>query len=184
MSINEMANAAAARRPDMAPLNTTPKGLRQIAKAATTSPNSAAAGQDSGQIETALNVLFGYIPVEVLTLYVAAKAAIEQPEGVTPGEWRAFWIFLAATPVVVWLVYAAKVQAAKKPLPFAFGAWPVWEMFAATLAYFAWALALPKTPFSEYPWYSAAVSGFVVLVASTLLGLLAPIFQRPLKIKS
>src|SRR4051812_43836677 len=103
MSINGLANAAAARRSDMAPLNTTPRGFREIAKAARTPPKgSPAPGEKSGtapedssaQVDTALNVLFGYIPVEVITLYVAAVAAIQQPEIVTASEWRAFWIFL------------------------------------------------------------------------------------------
>lgn len=85
-----------------------------------------------------------------------------------------------ATPVVVWLVYGAKVKALEKPVPIRFGAWPLWEMFAATLAFSAWTLALPNSPFAVYPWYSSALSGVAVLVASTVLGLLAPFFQRPL----
>lgn len=44
-------------------------------------------------------------------------------------------------------------------------------------------MALPNTPFAEFTdWYSAALSGVMVLVASTVLGLLAPFFQRPLKV--
>ena len=87
---------------------------------------------------------------------------------------------LGATPVVVWLVYGAKIKAAQKRLPLAPGTWPIWEMFAATVAYCAWALALPNTPFTQYSWYSSALSGVIVLVTSTFLGLLAPFFQRPL----
>jgi hypothetical protein len=89
-------------------------------------------------------------------------------------------LFLGATPVVVWLVYAAKIKAAQKRVPLAPGTWPIWEMFAATVAYCAWALALPNTPFTEYSWYSSALSGVIVLVTSTFLGLLAPFFQRAL----
>jgi len=192
MSINAMANAAAARRPDMAPVGIVPNGLEEIARAAATTPTSAdlppapgqppaaAAGQSASQIDTALHVLFGYIPTEVLTLYVAVLAAIHQPEEVTGADWNAFWLFLIATPIVVWLVYGAKVKAARKALPLAPGTWPIWEMLAATVAYFAWAMALPNTPFTEYSWYSSALSGVIVLVTSTFLGLLAPFFQRPL----
>jgi len=53
-------------------------------------------------------------------------------------------------------------------------------MFAATVAYAAWAFALPHSPFTDYTWYSSALSGLAVLVVSTLLGLLAPFFQKPL----
>jgi hypothetical protein len=198
MSINSLANQAAARRPDLAPLGTTPQGLEEIAMAAGTSPTTGTQpprpgtpGQSSAQVDTALNVLFGYIPTEIITLYVAVFAALTPPSGqalagqamrVTPAQWFTFWTFLVATPIVVWLVYAAKIRAAQRPLPLAIGAMPLWEMFAAGVAYFAWAMALPNTPFMMYGWYSPAVSGVVVLVTSTLLGLLAPFFQRPLNV--
>jgi hypothetical protein len=54
-------------------------------------------------------------------------------------------------------------------------------MFAATFAFCAWAFALPNTPFQVFAsWYSAGLAGISVLLASTVLGLLAPLFQRPL----
>ena len=110
-------------------------------------------------------------------------AAVHE-EKITAADWIAFWSFLVATPIVVWLVYAAKVKAAGKALPLEFAAWPVWEMFAGTVAYCAWAFALPNAPFSEYPWYSSALSGVAVLVGSTVLGLLSPFFQNPLTPRS
>ena len=188
MSINSMANAAAARRPDIEPANGVPRGLDEIAKASTTtpagtlaSPNNQAQAAQATPIDTALHVLFGYIPTEVLTLYVAVLAAVQQPNKVTGAVWITFWCFLVATPIVVWLVYGGKLMAAKKSIPIEYSKWPVWEMFAATVAYCAWAFALPNSPFAEFTsWYSAALSGVVVLVASTVLGLLAPFFQRSL----
>ena len=195
MSINALANAAAARRSDFFPAGV-PGSISEIAKASATQPTAisnanvsaqpvgnaavqpALEAQGSNAVNTALNVLFGYIPTEVLTLYVAVLAAIEKPDKVTQGQWITFYIFLAATPIIVWLVYGAKVKAEQKPLPLAFQAWPVWEMVAATLAFGVWAFALPKTPFTAYAWYSAALAGIAVLVASTILGLLAPFFQR------
>ena len=191
MSINSLANQAAARRPDMVPLNRVPKGLDEIAVAAGTAPRVSApraaaaepAGPTTATVDTALNVLFGYIPTEVITLYVAVLATIQTGDTVTSAHWIAFWSFMVATPVVVWLVYGAKIKALEKPLPLRFGAWPLWEMFAATFAFSAWTLALPKSPFAEYPWYSSALSGVAVLVASTVLGLLAPFFQHELRVK-
>lgn len=185
MSINSMANAAAARRPDIAPGNIVPRGFDEIALASTTTPTNAMAPPPSqtkaGSIDTAYNVLFGYIPTEVLTLYVAVLASVQQPNKVTQSEWITFWCFLITTPIVVWLVYGAKVMAAKKSIPLKYSKWPVWEMFAATVAYCAWAFALPNSPFAEFTsWYSPGLSGVVVLVASTVLGLLAPFFQRSL----
>jgi hypothetical protein len=191
MSINSMANAATARRPDFPPYNSVPKGISEIA-AASGAPQpqqsaalpgqetTALARQSATTVNTALNLLFGYIPTEIITLYVAVLAATHQPNGVTLTEWVAFWFFLGATPIVVWLVYGAKLKAAEKPLPVAPRTWPMWEMIAATVAYCAWAFALPETPFSRFGWYSAALSGMAVLVTSTFLGLLAPLFQLSL----
>ena len=194
MSVNSMANAAAARRPDIVPLNVVPRGLDEIARVAFTTPTAvpapapatgAAAPRGAAPIDTVFNVLFGYIPTEVLTLYVAVLAAIDQTNKEPSATWITFWCFLIATPIVVWLVYGAKLKAAQKPLPIRYGAWPIWEMFAATVAYCAWAFALPNSPFLEYSsWYSSALSGVLVLVASTLLGLIAPFFQRPLDVSS
>lgn len=185
MSINSMANAAAARRPDIAPINVVPKGLDEIARASSTTPTSDAtpvvSPPQTASIETAFNVLFGYIPTEVLTLYVAVLAAVQQQNKVNQAVWITFWCFLIATPIVVWLVYGAKMMAVKKVIPLAYRKWPVWEMFAATVAFCAWAFALPSSPFTAFTsWYSSALSGVVVLVASTVLGLLAPFFQRSL----
>jgi hypothetical protein len=192
MSINLLANAATARRLDFAPLGTFPQDLAGIAAAATTTPTPLSAtapaspigappSSTSGNaVNTALHVLFGYIPTEILTLYVAVLAALHQPNKISQAEWNTFWVFLIATPIVVWLVYSAKVMAAKKPTPLAPSQWPIWEMFAATVAYFAWAFALPNTPLSEYSWYSSAIAAIVVLIASTVLGLIAPFFQRPI----
>lgn len=204
MSINSMANAAAARRADLVPLNRVPATVEEIARASRTTPVAApqaapevlavpAPGEPpmpdtpppagAATVDTAMNVLFGYIPTEVLTLYVSVTAALQRPTSDAAGLaafWVAFWVFLAATPLVVWLVFAAKVKAAGKPLPASFGAWPIWEMLAATLAYLAWAFGLPLSPFSQFWWYSAALSGLAVIGVSTVLGLLAPLFQRPL----
>lgn len=199
MSINSLTNAALARRTDEPPVGGVPKGLGGIAKASAVSPATASAESASG-VDTALNVLIGYIPTEVLTLYVAVLAAIqpastsESSTGstaevaagvttdmmkITPGEWSAFYFFLVLTPVVVWLVFAAKLKAEQKQLPIHFATWPVWEMFAATLAYCAWAFALPS-PFADSGLYPPGLAAIGVLVVSTMLGLLAPLFQRPL----
>lgn len=187
MSINSLANAATARRPDFAPIGTVPKGAAEIAAAANTPPTHpnviAADGKTPvvpGRVDTTFNVLFGYIPTEVLTLYVAVLAALEGDK-FTNVRWTIFIIFLVGTPIIFWLVYAAKLKADGKGLPIALNAWPVWEMFAATVAFCAWAFALPQSPFAAYNWYSPALSSLAVLLVSTLLGLLAPLLQRPLQ---
>jgi hypothetical protein len=187
MSINSLANAAAARRADFPPLGKVPQGTSQIAAAAGTPPvaeaPAAPAGTTASDMDRALHVLFGYIPTEVLTLYVAFLSVLhQQSKLITYADWRVFYAFLIATPIAVWVVFAGKIKTAQKPLPLAPPQWPVWEMFAGTVAYAAWAFGLPNSPFWAYKdsWYLPAFGGLAVLVASAVLGLLAPLFQRPL----
>lgn len=199
MSINALANAACARRLDLAPIGRVPTSLDEIARAGRSTPvdapslpgmldspqlpstasTPAQTGAPAASIDTALNVLFGYMPTEVVTLYVAVLAAVQKRE-IATADWIAFWVFLVATPLVVWLVFGAKLKAASRPLPIAFRTWPLWEMVAATVSFAAWAFGLPHSPFSACPWYSAALSGLALVTASAVLGLLAPFFQRPL----
>jgi len=190
MSISSMTNVAYARRADVEPINEVPTNLREVEAA------KAGKSESATPATTALSAMATYIPTEILTLYVAVLAAISEPNApaasgvnaaaneVPASAWISYCTFLVMTPLVVWMVYAAKVRAAHKPLPLAYREWPVWEMFAATVAYAAWAFALPNNPFTKMSWYNAAISSVVVLVVSTLLGLLAPILQKSLPAKA
>ena len=178
MSLNAMANAALARREDYPPQGRTPRSASEVAEAA-----SSAVG--TGTVSTTLTTITVYIPTEVLTLYVALVSAQQQGKDTAASargaEWLAFWLFFIFTPLTVWLVFAGKLRVDDKPLPLHPLAWPAWEMCAATLAFVAWAFALPGTPFAGFSWYSSAVAGIIVLIASTCLGLLAPLFQNRLR---
>jgi hypothetical protein len=191
MSINSMANAAMSRRPDFEPVGNVPKGYGEITRAAGAMPPAPLGpdGQSSPPVQTALGTslqtLTTYIPTEVLTLYVAAVAALS-PVGPTTtsnvSHWVTFWCFLVATPVIVWVAFATKVKAASRAVPLSPKRWPMWEMSAATIAYAAWAFALPNSPFAQFAhsWYSQNWAGFVVLVVSFVLGGLGPLMQQPL----
>ncbi len=177
MSISSMANAAIGRRPDYPPLARSPQNLSEVSVAAggSTAPNN--------QVTSALNVIVTYIPTEVLTLYVAVLAALGSPSSVkkiTPGMVVAFWAFLVGTPITVWLLYAVKVVSGGKGAPVYPAQWPIWEMMAGTIAYAAWAFAMPNNPFADKVWYSSAIAGVVILVVSTLIGLVSPLFQKQL----
>jgi len=179
MSISAMANAAIGRRLDFEPMGEVPRGLDGVSKAA------GGSSAPDNQMTAALNVIVAYIPTEILTLYVAVMAALNSsasdatvPSSTNLVSWLrvAFWTFLAATPLAVWVLYAVKVTATGKPVP-GLSQWPVWEMVAGTIAYAAWAFALPKFPYNR----PSAIAGIVILVTSTVLGMVAPLFQRPLK---
>jgi hypothetical protein len=191
MSINALTNAAMSRRPDFQPANRTPKNLEEIANAAGGAP-PATTGQDAASspaisataVGTALQTLTTYIPTEVLTLYVSAVAALGPViiKGHDMGRWIPFFVFLAATPMIVWIAFATKIKAAGKQIPLHPKRWPIWEMTAATIAYTAWAFALPDSPFLKFKdeWYSPGLAGFLILVVSYGLGILAPLMQREL----
>jgi hypothetical protein len=183
MSLNSLANAAIARRSDFEPAGRAPGTYAEIASAAasTNEPllkpadaNPAAPAPAATSVDTTMNVLTGYIPAEILTGYVAVLAALTG--STIKVEWIAFWIFLVGTPIVLWIVYATKAKGAGKPLPISYSSWPLWEMAASTIAFVAWAFALPNNPFTTLDWYSASIAALVVLVASSVLGLLAPLF--------
>lgn len=204
MSISSMTNVAFVRRadvnlPGVAPMGAAPASAESVAL------STAGTAESKSAVTAALDVIVTYIPTEVLTLYVAVLAAIQPvvpaslPATQTPpaaGQalaaiatqpppvhsfWIAFYCFLIATPLVVWLVYSAKVRTAGRPLPLRPKTWPIWEMFAATVGYATWAFAMPANPFKySYDWYSSALAGILVLIVSTILGLLAPLLQRPL----
>ena len=179
MSINAMADAAISRRPDYPPFNEQPKTIAERAQAA---------GNEStpdNSLTTAIKTLTTYIPTETLTLYVAFIAVIQPSNGNLSStltiRWVAFFLFLIFTPFAVWITYATKMVSDKKMIPLNPGYWPWWEMTAGTIAYISWAYGLPSSVFAQFAWYSAPLAGFFVLVTSTLLGMLAGLFQQPLK---
>jgi hypothetical protein len=187
MSINAMTNAAMSRRPDFEPANRVPRNLEEIARATGVVPPAPAdaAGQSGGGVNTALQTLTTYIPTEVLTLHVAAVAALgplKGEHGHNIGRWLPFWCFLVGTPLVVWVAFATKIKAAGKAIPAHPRRWPVWEMTAGTIAYAAWTFALPDSPFVQFQdrWYSPALAGLAVLIVSYGLGAVAPLMQVPL----
>jgi hypothetical protein len=175
MSMSAMANAAMGRREDFPPVGRVPRGIQELASAATS------AGKPANVTTAALDVIVTYIPTEILTLYVSVTATLRAPESPSRGLETAFWGFLVATPIVIWILYATKVRIAGKGLPIAPSTWPVWEMTAGMIAYAVWALALPDNPVAASLGYPPPLAGVAVLITAAALGLLAPLFQRPLK---
>jgi hypothetical protein len=179
VSVSSMTNVAISRRTDSLGSGGIPRSIADTMEAAAPKAETESTGS------AALKAIVTYIPTEVITLYVAALAAVRagHPSTAMPttGELTTYWIFLGLTPVIVWLVYAGKVKTAGKRAPVDPRKWPWWEMVSATVAFVAWAYALPSSPFSRFTWYTAALGTLVLLIASTLLGLVAPIVTRPLK---
>jgi hypothetical protein len=132
-------------------------------------------------VTAALAVVVSYIPTEVLALYVAILAAVNDPQNPSASlVWGIFVAFLIATPIIVWMVYAAKVRSEGKPLPKQLRQWPIWEMVAGTVAYAAWAVSLPDAVILESLGWPTPLAAVIVLTISAALGLFAPLFQHPI----
>lgn len=132
----------------------------------------------------ALDALARYIPIEVVTLYVAASAAMPSLKtalGVT--EAGVYWFFGATTPILFLLIFAGKRRAAGLP-PFpSLKLLPWWKLTASGIAFFVWALAVPTTPYLGGE-AGKVVAAFAALFVSTVLTLLEPIVERPSKAKA
>ena len=185
-----MAYSAAARRADYQPAGRPPGTREEMARAATAassiapqpgtgipSPAAPPAGSD---VTAFLKTATTYIPTEVVTVYVALTNAIEHRGCGSPSLVAAFLLFLLATPALVLVVYASRLHADKRPAPWPLRQWPVFEMVAATVAFVAWALALSVNPVAACPWFSTAVAGVGLVGVTAILGVAAPLFQKPL----
>jgi hypothetical protein len=126
------------------------------------------------------NAIVGYIPTEIVAVYVPAVAAITTPGVPTgDGQWVLLIVVLALTPITTWAVFAAKRRNAGAPLPIAPSTWPWPEMLIATVAFLLWAFTLPRTPFDQFGWYQPGLAAVLLLVGTLVLGLLVPLL-RPL----
>jgi hypothetical protein len=180
VSVSSMTNVAFARRKDTEPVDAGPSDLPQVA-AQVGQPQAAASMGSS-----TLSAIATYIPTEIVTLYVSVLAVIGATAPTATTErtvavstpFAAFALFVILTPFVVWALYATKVITANKPLPRSVSAWPKWEMIAATIAFTVWAAALPSSPLDQFTWFNAGLAGIAVLVVSSLLGIVSPLFTR------
>jgi uncharacterized membrane-anchored protein len=122
------------------------------------------------------------IPTEMVTGYLAALAAViatTSDQNPKPGlRWLLLVGFGVLTPVAVWSLWNAKLRPddplRKRRAPFL-------EMATATLAFLVWAFALPDSPITLWSAYDASISPVIVIVGGIVLGLTAPLLQRPAK---
>jgi hypothetical protein len=211
MSINGMTNVALSRRRDFEPAGrTSSAGVATNAHFSLSAPHAldiqgqppdgmtegmasgtaVVTGTSADSIQTSLNIIFGYIPTEIVTLYTAASTALTTNMSADPASvYSSWWLFSVTaviTPFIVLIVFAGKAGSSEKPMPSLLNpkTWPNWEMFAATMAFVAWAYALPNSPFAQSGPYNPAIATIVLLFTTTLLGLLAPLFQKRIAVSS
>ena len=170
MSINTLTNEALTRNSDF---------RETVRRAAATSEETPEAAAQDNRITNTVNVLFKYIPTESVTLYIAAVSAAPALKTEFPfiTDMRLYWFFAALAPILSLLIFAGKRRTTGLSLVPPLTQWPWWTIIAATIAFLAWALAVPGNQLLEGE-AGGAIGAFIALVASTILSLVEPIFQR------
>jgi len=140
--------------------------------------DNAKRGKKSGQNEqkespNGMESLTRYIPVETITIYVAAMASLDQlaklSSFITP--WMIYCIMAVLTPVILMLLVYREQKIAGDAIDIKKRAWPI---FASFLAFLVWGLSVPGHP------VAADTSGLFALLAmvlSTFLALFDPIWN-------
>ena len=127
----------------------------------------------------ALDSLVKYIPTELITLYVAATAALKSvtlsAATVSLYQQCVYWGFVGLTPILFLLIYLGKRRSQGLPLcPGTAAQWPWWKLIASTIAFGVWALAVP--PLIDTPLGNVAAA-FGALFVSTLLTLIGGVVE-------
>ena len=126
----------------------------------------------------ALDALARYIPTEMVTLYVAASAAMpELKASLGVSEANVYWSFGLLTPILFLLILAGKRRGCGLPAFPALKTWPWWKLIASAIAFLVWALAIPTTPYLTGD-AGKVVAAFAAVFVSTFLTLVEPVVER------
>jgi hypothetical protein len=142
-------------------------------------------GAGKGGNEAPYEQLTRYIPVETITLFVAAMSLagagvenavgtdVADPEALAKAGWWLYGLFaLLVTPLITFLVAKRQYRsdpprdANGNPLPFRT---PWWPIFLAVLAFAGWALAVPGLLINDFQKVAAAFVATLISMALSLL---------------
>lgn len=128
--------------------------------------------------DSALAALTKYIPTESVTLYVATVSALPSLKSTLPSltASHAYWFFVIFSPLLLLLLYFNQLATAGKPFG-SIAQWPLWRLIASTIAFAVWALAVPGNGIISGDG-AAVLAALGALLVSTVLNLVAPIFER------
>lgn len=179
MSVAEMSRRAVAGRAHA--LRTTRSGsvAEDAGQSSPKAPEPRAPKESPNAVSEAARTIVAYIPTEIVTLYVAAGAAVDVPNSPPAGgQWLLFWVTLLMTPALVWTGFALASKNAGHSLPAKPQKWPVPEMIIAAVAFVLWAFTLPKSPFSQFSWFRPAMGTAALLIGTTIIGVVASLIRR------
>lgn len=112
-----------------------------------------------------LGRLAGYIPAEIVGLYVATSGMVPLKAPNTP-NYAALWVIFGVTFAFVPLYFLfATTRDDKKPL------WP--QVLLATLAYPVWVFAIGG-PFTSFHWYQGWIASVTLAFVTVAMGFYKP----------
>lgn len=163
---------------------------KAVASAATAAEAAAAAagepaptpapdpGAPAGVPSNVVNQLVVYIPTEVITLWVALIAVLNDPKPPTGktichADWSTHWTLAALAAVLSALLTLGFAYRKFADTPGVEFKLPLFGMLAAPAAFLAWAVALPEGPLRSACWYSEEAGAFIVTFATVGIATLA-----------
>jgi hypothetical protein len=139
-------------------------------------------GTPVGVSSNIVNQLVAYIPTEIITVWVALIAVLNDPKppagkALCQADWSTHWkLAIAAAGLAVLLTVGfAYRKFTDTGLKFKF---PLFGVLAAPLAFVAWAVALPEGPLRSACWYTEEAGAFIVTIATVGIASLAYIFGQ------
>ena len=120
-----------------------------------------------------LDQLMVYIPVEVITVWVAFLAVhneVKAPTGekLCHADFSGFWMITIGFAVAAALLTVGITWRKAKDTKVNFE-FPLFEMAASAVAFVAWAIALPETPMASACWYDQEAGAFIVLTTTVVI---------------
>ena len=121
-----------------------------------------------------VNQLVAFIPTEVITLWVALLAVLNDPKApkgkkICQADWSTHWVLAVVFALCAVLLTLGLAYRKFKDTPGVTFKWPVFQMAAAPAAFLAWAVSLPESPLESACWYTQAAGAFIVTSATVLI---------------
>ena len=121
-----------------------------------------------------VNQLVAFIPTEIITLWVALIAVLNDPKAPTGkklchADWSTHWYCAIGFAVLASLLVLGLAYRKFKDTEGIDFKWPVFQMLAAPIAFMAWAISLPEGPLRSACWYSEEAGAFIVTVATVAI---------------
>jgi hypothetical protein len=140
-------------------------------------------GTPVGVPSNVVNQLVAYIPTEVITVWVALIAVLNDPKPpankpLCQANWGTQWKLAAAAAALAVLLTVGFAYRKFADTPGVSFKLPLFAMLAAPVAFLAWAIALPAGPLRSACWYTDQAGAFIVTITTVGIASVAYIFGQ------